>query len=51
MGVLNPASSSSQRQSFSLPASFISLRLERVDSLGAIRIPSETGILSEMVDL
>jgi len=28
-----------------LPVSFISLRLERVDNLGAYRIPSETGIL------
>jgi hypothetical protein len=29
----------------SLPVSFISLRLERVDNLGAYRIPPETGIL------
>jgi hypothetical protein len=28
-----------------LPVSFISLRLERVDNLGAYRIPPETGIL------
>ena len=28
-----------------MPVSFISLRLERVDNLGAYRIPSETGIL------
>jgi hypothetical protein len=28
-----------------MPASFISLRLERVDNLGAYRIPPETGIL------
>jgi hypothetical protein len=28
-----------------LPVSFISLRFERVDNLGAYRIPSETGIL------
>jgi hypothetical protein len=28
-----------------MPVSFISLRLERVDNLGAYRIPPETGIL------
>jgi len=28
-----------------LPVSFISLRFERVDNLGAYRIPPETGIL------
>ena len=28
-----------------MPVSFISLRFERVDNLGAYRIPPETGIL------
>jgi len=36
---------------FSLPVSFIRLRFERVDNLGAYSIPSETGLLIPSVEL
>jgi hypothetical protein len=40
-----PAPQRLMKTGSSLPVSFISLRFERVDNLGAYRIPPETGIL------
>ena len=43
--MMNACASPPQCYSFSLPVSFICLRFERVDNLGAFSIPSETGLL------